>query len=529
MKKLTLLFTAFLLALPAHAADITLNSRCTLADAIIAANSDRAEGGCPAGRGADTITLSQDITLGGALPAITSEITIEGGGYTISGDKRYRIFYNDGGALTINDLTMTKGRVEGEMIINADRSLKNTTANPIGGAIVNWKGTLAISGSRFIRNSAEQGGAIYNAGELNISGSSLNYNSAEVSSGGQGGAVFNADGGELIIINSSFSVNRAYEYGGAIFNDEEATLSITSSSFTDNGGASNGGAVLNAYGGELSIASSSFTDNWAEYRGGAIYSRGGKLSITSASFSDNRAYGNEGGAIVNWGELSITSSSFTNNASADGGAISNRGELNIASASFSGNAARGQGGAVVNVEKLSISDSSFTNNSASDGGAIANFEELSAINSAFSGNSADWEGGAVYNWAGELSISASSFSGNSARGASEAFFNGYKGKARIINSAFSANSYGNDGSYGLAVGETGTVYLRNVIIASHLEEYPCYSGSGGLFIHDSYSHALQGDSYARAPQGDLRLGALVVSEDGSKPYYPILVDCLETD
>ena len=515
MKKLTLLFTAFLFALPAHAADITLNSRCTLTDAIIAANSDQAEGGCPAGRGADTITLSQDITLGAALPAITSAITIEGGGYTISGDNRYRIFYN-GGALTINDLTMTKGQVENK-----------------GGAIVNWKGTLAISGSRFIRNSAEQGGAVYNAGELSISGSSLNHNSAlnhhPTRRPETGGAVFNADGGQLIIINSSFSVNRADRYGGAIFNDREAALSIINSSFTGNGGTSNGGAVHNAYGGELSIASSSFTDNWAQYRGGAVYNSGGKLSITSASFSDNRAYGNEGGAVVNEGELSITSSSFTNNASADGGAIFNRGELNIASASFSGNSARGQGGAVINVEKLSISDSSFTNNSARDGGAIANFEELSIINSAFSGNSADWEGGAVYNWAGELSISASSFSGNSARGASEAFFNGYKGKARIINSAFSANSYGNDGSYGLAVGETGTVYLRNVIIASHLEEYPCYSGSGGLFIHDSYSHALQGDSYARAPQGDLRLGALVVSEDGSKPYYPILVDCLETD
>ena len=59
MKKLTLFFTAiltvFLLALPVYAADITLNSRCSLADAIIAANSDRAKGDCPAGRGADII------------------------------------------------------------------------------------------------------------------------------------------------------------------------------------------------------------------------------------------------------------------------------------------------------------------------------------------------------------------------------------------------------------------------------------------------------------------------------------------
>ena len=58
MKKLTLLFTAiltvFLFTSPVYAAaDIRIGPRCTLADAIIAANNDRAEGDCPAGRGAD--------------------------------------------------------------------------------------------------------------------------------------------------------------------------------------------------------------------------------------------------------------------------------------------------------------------------------------------------------------------------------------------------------------------------------------------------------------------------------------------
>ena len=116
MKKSLLLFASilivFLFALPAYAADIRLSSRCTLADAILAANHDRAEGDCPAGRGADTIILSQDITLQAELPVITSTITIEGNGYTISGDNRWRIFYNDGGALTINNLTMTKGTLK---------------------------------------------------------------------------------------------------------------------------------------------------------------------------------------------------------------------------------------------------------------------------------------------------------------------------------------------------------------------------------------------------------------------------------
>ena len=264
MKKLTLLFTAFLLALPAHAADITLNSRCTLTDAIIAANSDQAEGGCPAGRGADTITLSQDITLGAALPAITSEITIEGGGYTISGDNRYRIFYNGGGALTIHNLTLIEGRVEGLPILNADATLKATTAQPFGGAIRNWKGTLSITNSSFSGNSAAAGGAISNwkEGKLSISDSAFSDNSADV-------------------VRSGEWANLVTE-GGAIFNMGE--LSIVSSTFSDNWAVS-GRAIVNV--GELSVSDSAFSDSLAGWGSFIVNWGESKISIVNSMFSDS--------------------------------------------------------------------------------------------------------------------------------------------------------------------------------------------------------------------------------------------------
>ena len=44
-----------------HAASITVNDSCSLADAIAAANTNRTKGGCPAGSGADTISLSGNI------------------------------------------------------------------------------------------------------------------------------------------------------------------------------------------------------------------------------------------------------------------------------------------------------------------------------------------------------------------------------------------------------------------------------------------------------------------------------------
>jgi hypothetical protein len=47
----------------AQAASITVSGSCTLVDAISAANSDTATGGCAAGSGADTIILSDNVTL----------------------------------------------------------------------------------------------------------------------------------------------------------------------------------------------------------------------------------------------------------------------------------------------------------------------------------------------------------------------------------------------------------------------------------------------------------------------------------
>ena len=373
MKKLLLLFTAiltvFLFASLVYATDIRLSSRCTLADAIIAANSDRAEGDCPAGRGADTITLTTDITLDDGLPKITSDITIEGNGYTISGDNRWRMFYNDGGALTIKDLTMTKGRVEvgfirgvirrvSEVIQTAHAHLTNTDERLIslpsktfGGAIYNDEGTLNISDSAFSGNSADTGGAIYNrGGTVSISDSSFSGNLA-----GWGGAI--SDYGELSMVNSSFSHNSA-NWGGAIYNWEE-----------------------------LSISDSAFSHNSAELSGGAINNLG-ELSIVNSSFSHNSA--ELSGAINNLGELSIVNSSFNHNsADRSGGAIDNGGELSIVNSTFSGNSAD-TGGAISNwVNELSVSNSAFSGNSADTGGAIFNWEELSLINSIIAGNGGD--------------------------------------------------------------------------------------------------------------------------------------------
>ena len=402
MKKSLLLFTAILTALllasPIYAADIRLSSSCTLADAIIAANHDRPEGDCPAGRGADTIILSQDITLRAELPIIASGITIEGNGYTISGDNRYRIFYNDGGALTIKDLTMTKGYVEGDIIRNADGTFKVTTTNSIGGAILNWKGTLSISGSSFSDNlTDEDGGAIYNAeyGTLSISDSTFSDNLAD----DDGGAIYNSNR-PLSIVNSNFSNNSA-RWGGAIYNWKGGKLSIVNSSFSDNSADIIGGAIGNY--GKLSISDSSFSSNSAGLGGGAIDNEIGTVSVSDSTFSHNSA--DLGGAIDSLGGLSIVNSTFSGNSAELGGAIDGAGELSISNSNFSGNSAKEYGGAIRNVGELSIVSSTFSGNSAERGGAIDDAGELIIVSSTFSGNSAEGNGGTIANGEdGELSM-----------------------------------------------------------------------------------------------------------------------------
>jgi fibronectin-binding autotransporter adhesin len=68
------------LALPALGANFNVNNASDLANAI----NNSANG--------DTITLTSDITLGSNLPAVKTNVTIEGNGATLSGNDSFRGF-----------------------------------------------------------------------------------------------------------------------------------------------------------------------------------------------------------------------------------------------------------------------------------------------------------------------------------------------------------------------------------------------------------------------------------------------------
>jgi len=244
-------------------------SVCTLHDRILAANSNQAVGNCPAGTDHDVITITEDITARLPLPPITGTVTIEGGGHTISGDGKFRIFTVSGGNLTVNNLTLTNGystgggggaiqvRAGGRLAVN-DSSFIENVSNYGGGAIDmlgnkgfedrsrRIKGVTRSPGSRLTINNAHffenktrgsfaDGGALALAGATSISNSSFVKNSA----GSSGGAI--AGFGDINISNSTFSGNRARRVG-ALEVSGDVTLthltivdSLSSSSFEGSG------------------------------------------------------------------------------------------------------------------------------------------------------------------------------------------------------------------------------------------------------------------------------------------------------
>ena len=133
-----------------------------------AANADEERGECPAGDGADTITLTADITLEGELPRVSSlSITIDGAGYSISGDEQFRIFYVDGGALTLQNIHLTAGLAHNEVSFTFVDGV--TGRSKSGGALIANRGSrLELVNSRFTNNVAEVYGGVLDSWDSEI-------------------------------------------------------------------------------------------------------------------------------------------------------------------------------------------------------------------------------------------------------------------------------------------------------------------------------------------------------------------------
>lgn len=208
----------------APAATITVNTlvdenntgtNCSLREAITAANSNAAFGGCSAGSGADiiNITVTGTIQLTGILPLIGDSLTINGPGANLLSVRRdtggnYGIFDVNGGiTVFMQGLTVTNGL---------------GTNSP--GGILNF-GTLTITNCTIAGNQGTSnfGGGISNFGSLNMIGSTISGNTS-----GDGAGLFNQDGA-AILTNTTISGNIASNFAGGIENlgDGGTATSVT--------------------------------------------------------------------------------------------------------------------------------------------------------------------------------------------------------------------------------------------------------------------------------------------------------------
>lgn len=253
-----------------------------------------------------------------------------------------------GGAIVTGDVrneTLTLNANLKEIKNSIFENNKATDKSGGGGAIMNnqFTNTLTINSSSFNSNSANDGGAIFNTGNLAVSNSTFTNNTAQRT----GGAIANVSDTEqkvnanLTVQNSNFYNNQSDMAGGAIYTD--STLTVKKSNFYNNRtnktvSAENskgneessglGGGAISSVMGDLNIEEASFTNNETNGNGGAIYSLIGNQNIKNSDFTGNKAE-QDGGAIYalsfdNSKETTtITDSNFINNTAVkNGGAIS---------------------------------------------------------------------------------------------------------------------------------------------------------------------------------------------------------------
>ena len=133
--------------------------------------------------------------------------------YSINGDNKEGITTLSGQTLNITGV----GSFDSDkQIVNSWNGFKTST----NGGAINNAGTLNISDSIFNNNqSSANGGMLANYGSAIISNSVIKENTTD-----KGGAIYNANTGLVTMINTSLINNNASSKGGAIYN--EGTINI---------------------------------------------------------------------------------------------------------------------------------------------------------------------------------------------------------------------------------------------------------------------------------------------------------------
>ena len=329
----------------------------------------------------------------------------------------------------------------------------NNSADVEGGAIdintLNGNPKVTISGSKFINNSAPRGGAILNIKDLTVKGSTFINNTPNTifNWAGAGGNLnlniktFTDLQNAIGLVTGTLTLNQNIAMTAKEAADFTNGITINKDIVIDGKGhtidAKNLGRIFSIGEGFTVTLTNATLINGKADKGGAIYNDG-SLTLSDVKLSDNAA-DSYGGAVFNNGELVVSDSVFDSNdivnrgsASVDygGAAIYNwkEGTLKVTNSNFTNNIKNYKNGdnlvgAITTIGNATVSGSNFVNNSGRWGGAISatgaelrkNSSTLTVSNTIFKDNSALYAG-AVYIWGSNYNIADCVFDNNTAFG-----------------------------------------------------------------------------------------------------------------
>jgi uncharacterized repeat protein (TIGR02543 family) len=421
----------------------------SLVSAITSANSTAGPDTVSLGQGCDySLTAVNNYWYGpDGLPAITSNITIEGNGATIErsaamGTPTFRLFYvaadpanpntfsyvvpagtaSGGGQLTLLDLTLTGGLAKG-----GDSNGGGGGAG-FGGAVFN-QGIVVIARSALTANLAQGGSSINTS--AGSSGGGIGSNATFTAGGGFGPGVFGGGtggagaggggGGAGFVVgeNGAATIGAAGANGGGPatglggVGGSGVTVAGAAGDGSGGGGGSNTGFLLGGgSGGGFGEGGSG--DFGGEAGGGGVGGGGGERSGTSLGAGGGGFGGGGGGAVNGASMVSGGAGGFGGGggrSNSNGGTVGRSGFGGGYGTNSGGGGGAGMGGAIFNMQgSLTIRNSTVASNEARGG-----TDNVTDHGKGY--------GGAVFNMDGSFTAEDSTFANNTALDASSSIYN----------------------------------------------------------------------------------------------------------
>jgi CSLREA domain-containing protein len=550
------------------------DGKCTLREAIMAANSNQRVDTCAAGGADDYIHLKSATYALTAIGTgeeggrtgdldIVDRLTIEGTGpgstiIDASGIISDRVFdvRTGGTTVVISGVTIINGSIAGygggiyaessDLVLINVEVISNTStgigSDLRGGGVYVESGSVRLEDTRVISNSADYGGGLYvRDGSVTLSGGEISTNTA-TNGGGvyvfADGAVFTQTGTAQIAHNTAnngggmlVSVGRAALDGGEVYDNRAAnngggvyigsgSVALSGSNIISNAAGMNGGGVYVSSDGLFAQSGGHVTENRATNNGwgGGVYIKLGRATLSGGQITHNAVtYGGGGVMAYNAGAVFTQTGGLIayNRANVGAGVGVQLGRATLGGGQVYSNAANYYGGGMyVDEGSATLSGGQVVSNSAVErgGGVYVGEGNVTLSGGEVVSNSADYGGGVyVYDYAGVLTQTGGLIAYNRAGSGGGAGI--YRGRMALNGGQVFYNTAGSDG---------GAFYLENVdavltAINATIGHNEAGGSGGGIWVEDgtiTITHAtVVSNTAATGGEGIHRASGIVALEN----------------